>query len=156
MLRVEYLADHPEAIRPLTVAFAREWPEYYGDFDPKALRADFESRLNRDALPIALVVMEKNEVVGTATLGGPSIEGFGELQPWINGLWVDRRCRRRGIGRALMDAIEEQAKKLGHETIYAGTDRAVAAFDAWGWEKLDEVKHQGQDVTVLRRRLNRS
>jgi len=156
MLRVDYLADHPQAIRPLTVAFAREWPEYYGDFDPDALRKEFESRLHRDELPITLVVMEKNEVVGTATIGGPAIEGFGDREPWINGLWVDRRCRRRGIGRALMEAIEEQARKLGLETLYAGTDRAVAAFDAWGWEKLETVKHRGQDVTVLRRQLNDS
>lgn len=153
MLRVEFLADKPQAIRPLTVAFAREWPEYYGDFDPDSLRAEFESRLQRDQLPIALVVMEKNEVVGTATLGGPSIEGFDELQPWINGLWVDRRCRRRGIGRALIEAIEEQARKLGHDAIYAGTDRAAAAFDAWGWERMKEAKHRGHDVVVLCRRL---
>lgn len=156
MLRVDYLADHPEVIRPLTVAFAREWPEYYGEFDPDKLREEFESRLQREALPIAMVVMEKNEVVGTATLGGPSIEGFGELQPWVNGLWVDRRCRRRGIGRALIEAIEELARKQGYEEIFAGTDNAAQAFDAWGWETVDTAKHRGQDVTVMRRRLNRS
>ncbi len=153
MLRVDYLADHPEAIRPLTVAFKREWPEYYGDFDPADLRSQFQSGLQRDQLPIALVALEKNEVVGTATLGGPSIEGFDHLQPWLNGLWVDRRCRRRGIGRTLIEAVEDLGRKLGHAEIYAGTDEALEAFDAWGWETMDKATHKGASVVVLRRVL---
>lgn len=153
MLRVDYLADHPEAIRSLTVAFTREWPAYYGDFDADALRDEFTARLQRDQLPVALVAMEKNEVVGTVTLGGPSIDGFENLQPWLNGLWVDRRCRRRGIGRTLIEAVEDLGRKLGHPAIYAGTDKALDAFDAWGWEPMEKTTHKGASVVVLRRQL---
>lgn len=153
MLRVVCLADHPQAVRPLAVAFAREWPEHYAGRDPASIQEEFTPRLQRDRLPMAFVALDKNDVVGTVTLGGPAVPGREELQPWVSGLWVDRRCRRRGIGRALMEAVEAAAGRLGHSVIYAGTDSAAEAFAAWGWETVETIEDRQPPMRILRRRL---
>lgn len=153
MLRVAYLADHPQVVRPLAVAFAREWPQHYAGREISSVQEEFAPRLQRDRLPLAFVALDKNDVVGTVTLGGPALTEREGLQPWVTGLWVDRRCRRRGIGRALIEAVDDAARKLGLTVIYAGTDSAAEAFAAWGWETLETLEDRTPPMRILRRRL---
>lgn len=153
MLKIELLADCPTAMDTLVEAFAREWPDHYMDRESALIRREFEGRRNREALPISVVATEHGEPVGTATLGGHSVEAHDHLQPWVTGLWVDRRCRRRGIGRTLVREIESIAAKLGYSMLYAGTSDTIAAFNAWEWEAFDVAMHEGEALTLVRRRL---
>ena len=45
-------------------------------------------------------------------------------------MWVDRPHRGLGIGARLLDALEEQARALGHETVRLYTNRSLAEAKA--------------------------
>jgi len=64
-------------------------------------------------------------------------EGIGEVRR----LWVDPAARGRGVGRALMAALEEEAARRGLSTLRLATgDRqpeAVALYEATGWDRID-------------------
>ena len=67
-------------------------------------------------------------------------------------LWVDPARRGRGLGRALMAALEEEAPRLGFVRLQLATgDRqpeAVALYEATGWERL--AVDPGDDVCGIR------
>jgi GNAT superfamily N-acetyltransferase len=74
--------------------------------------------------------------------------GTGEVRR----LWVDPDWRRRGVARALMDALEAAARDLGAETLRLATgDRqpeAVALYDGTGWERVRVETYEGEAETV--------
>ncbi len=69
-------------------------------------------------------------------------------------LWVDPARRGCGVGRALMDALEQAAADLGHTTLQLATgDRqpeAVALYEATGWERLAVDADTGIEVCAIR------
>ena len=65
---IELISDHLEVIPTLTEWYQSEWQPYYGEDGPGDARADLESRCNRKELPIGLVAIEHNQVLGTAAL----------------------------------------------------------------------------------------
>jgi len=89
---------------------------------------------------------------------GPPVGGVGlrTVDPQtgeVRRLWVDPAWRGRGLGRALMAALEQGATDLGHTTLQLGTgDRqheAVALYEATGWERVATGDTESE-VCVLR------
>ena len=85
-------------------------------------------------------------LVGRAGDAGPPVGGVGlrAMGPdtgEVRRLWVDPAWRGRGVGRALMAALELAAADLGHMRLQLATgDRqpeAVALYEATGWGRVD-------------------
>ena len=95
----EYLPADEEAVVALWVAceLTRAWN------DP---RKDIARKL-QDSPGLLLVGEEGGRVLGSVMAGYDGHRG------WINYLAVDPAWRRRGLGRALMDAAEERLLALG-------------------------------------------
>ncbi len=76
--------------------------------------------------------------------GGVGVHTVGPALGEVKRLWVDPTCRGRGVGRALMVALEHEARVLGLGTLRLGTgDRqpeAIALYQSAGWvrELLDD------------------
>ena len=64
----------------------------------------------------------------------------------VKRLWVDRRWRRRGLGRTLMDEIESVALRLGFSSLDLATGdnqpEAVALYEGSEWVRRRE-DHNG-------------
>ncbi len=71
--------------------------------------------------------------------GGVGVRRVGTGCGEIKRLWVDPAWRGRGLGRALMDALEEEGCRLGLVALQLGTgDRqpeAIALYQSSGWER---------------------
>ena len=70
-------------------------------------------------------------------LRAESIDSHRHLTPWLAALLVAPEHRRRGIGTALIAAIEDEARRLGHGRLYVGTDEA-GLVERRGWRAFDE------------------
>ena len=62
------LADHSAFIDELAASYENEWAPYYGESGPGDAVADLASRCNRDRLPIGLVAIEGNRILGSVAL----------------------------------------------------------------------------------------
>jgi GNAT superfamily N-acetyltransferase len=76
----------------------------------------------------------------TRPVGGVGVRRIGPATGEVRRLWVDPAWRGRGVGRALMDALEGAARRLGLRTLELGTGErqpeAVSLYASSGWERL--------------------
>ncbi len=150
------LADAVAAIPLLSRLFIEEWGPYYGPDGPGDSEKDLHECCNRDVLPIALVALDDDgTVLGTAALKKESVGSESGSGPWLAALYVPIEHRKRGIGSALVEAIERKACCLGFEAIFTSTDAAENIVRRRGWAKLDKSAESLRGpVAVYRMLLN--
>lgn len=151
--RIALLADHTQAMPALQRLFEAEWPDYYGEQGPGDAAADLAAYALRDGLPLGVVALLDDEVVGIAALKAASIDAYPQFTPWAAAGLVAPQWRGRGIGAHLIAALEGHAMRLGHRAIYAGTATAGSLMRRLGWEYLDTTPQHGVSVAVFRKRL---
>jgi N-acetylglutamate synthase-like GNAT family acetyltransferase len=108
---------------PILVFLARPGDQTFVSRDPKV-------PANRLARLIAA------GQVYIATHGGENV-GFARVEylwsklPFLALIWIDAPHRRRGTGRALLDAIEADARAAGHEYLYSSSQADEPVAQAW-------------------------
>ena len=159
---IELLADHPEILEDLERWFVEEWEPYYGVEGPGDARTDLLECCRRDELPLALVAFDDGVVCGTAALRRRSVSTHEHLTPWLAAVLVRPEYRGRGIGEALVEAIEGRAREFGFHELYVGTSVPEASerrggdpefYLKRGWKLIDSSPYFAGDVAILRRSL---
>jgi len=135
-MKIELLADHRHAIPTLARWYEDEWPPYYGAGGPGDATADLESRLNRNVIPVGLVALDMDRVIGTAALATDAATG---LAPSVVGLLVREAFRGRGTGRALIEAAAGLAGRLGHRRVYLCTSILDDLLVGSGWKRYGDA-----------------
>lgn len=152
-ISVEPLALHPQAIPVLRGWFEAEWPAYYGPGGPGSAQRDLEACANEASLPVGVVALLEGEVCGVAALKAESIPSHAHLSPWAAAGLVDPALRGRGIGRLLLAAVEQQARKLGFAQVYCGTSSAHGLLQRSGWELTETILHAGERLGIYGKAL---
>ena len=148
---IRYLADVPEAVPRLVEIFIDEWEPYYGAEGPGVAEQDICACCRRDAIPIAIVAVDdEGEVIGTGALKAESLGSEPGQEPWIAGLVVEKNNRGKGVGTALIAALEDEARRLGFSSVYTSTDAAENILEKRGWQSTKEVESLRGPVTVYR------
>jgi GNAT superfamily N-acetyltransferase len=152
-LRIEQLADHPEVFPILKEWFEEEWESYYGPAGPGDAQSDLAAYANRDGLPVGVVAFYENALCGVAALKAESITTHAHLGPWAAAGLVSPAYRRRGLGTALVRALEDTARSLGYSRMYCGTRTANRILERRGWEFMEQVIYDGEDVSIYEKAL---
>lgn len=157
-LKIELLADHPEALPVLKELFESEWEPYYGAAGPGDAETDIKKSANHTELPIAVVAIYDNKICGTAALKMESVTTYPDYFPWLAALLVAPVYRRQGIGEKLMAAIETLAKQLGYKEIYIGAGDhsgiSETALDKWDWKLIDKSHYFVSEVSIYKKLLS--
>jgi predicted N-acetyltransferase YhbS len=124
------------------------------------LRASFEQELRSMELfasdqrrGVTLIAKADGEPVGTCLLVESEIEPNHDVSPWLAGLFVMPEHRRKGVGAALVRAIEDQAQQREFSRLYLYTTDAVGFYERLGWEVLDRTNWKGFDTALMVRDL---
>lgn len=149
-MKIDYLAEHQDFIPTLSKWFLREWRDFYGDKTWETVAEMFYERLNRAAVPLSLIAFEDDYPLGTISLLQESISTYKHLSPWLGGLYVREERRREGIGRRLIEAGAEEARKSGAEQIYIGIRRSEDFYKGFGWQTVDRTFYHDENITIMR------
>lgn len=141
-LQIALLADHAGFVNELAARFEAEWAPYYGDSGPGDARSDLASRCNRDRLPIGLVAMDGDRVVGTAALDCDAATG---LTPSVVGLLVLPESRRQGVATALIKTAEGLARDLGYDELFISTSVLQSLLRRRGWQEKGDIEFLNQE-----------
>ena len=77
-----------------------------------------------------------------------------DLTPWLAALYVAPEYRKRGIGEALIKAIEDHARAVGTQTLYLYTSEAEAFYARLGWSLRDRFTQNGEACALMARELS--
>jgi GNAT superfamily N-acetyltransferase len=120
-VQISYLIDYPHYIPQLAQWLFEEWDAILGERTPEVRIKKLKAHMNRGELPIAWVAHANGKLLGTAALHVHDLEGREDLTPWLGGVFVTSRFRRRGIGAALCGAVEDAARTRGIQSLYLFT-----------------------------------
>ncbi len=153
--RIILLAEVPFAIPVLVRLFVEEWYSWYGPEGSGNAEADLKRCYNREKLPIALVALNaESEVLGTISLKQESLGSEYGFTPWAAAMVVQPAYRRRGVGNALIEAIENLGKRLGFDALYASTDSASGILLKRNWTATGlTAKSQRGSVSIYAKLL---
>ena len=147
------LAERPELLPKLQVWFESEWPSYYGPGQRGNAESDLLAYSNQGSLPVGVVALLNGVACGFAALKKEPFPSHPHLLPWVGAAVVDPSLRGQGIGRELLLALEAEARALQYTRIYCATATAVSLLDRCGWQLLERVVHEGQQVCVYEKAL---
>ena len=77
-------------------------------------------------------------------VGGAGLAEFTGLDSCceLQKIYLDKNVRGQGLGRALMDAVEQRARELGYRRIYLETHtnlhEAIRLYERAGYQRIDQ------------------
>ena len=123
---------------------SRPWPEQ---------RAAWLEAPSGDTLPIRLGAIADGKCVGTVSLVACDLAQRPDLAPWVASVLVWPAWRGRGLGVALMAAIEQAAAACGYDAAYLFTPDAEAFYARLRWSAFDYDLARGQEVVIMRKAI---
>jgi predicted N-acetyltransferase YhbS len=153
-MRIDYLADHPEAAPLLAAWHYREWEALLPEWSLAQALAELESHTGRRRIPTTFVAVEGGLPVGSASLLEADLDGWAHLTPWLASVYVIPEHRGRGVGRKLVARAVEEARALAVPTVYLFTAGQQAYYERLGWVPLRRVQHHRSEVVIMDRQTS--
>lgn len=154
-LRVEYIADRPESVPLVAGWYFAQWGHLNPAATLEAVRDKLVASMNRDAIPLTVLAIIDEDVVGAAQLKYREMPIFPDKEHWLGGVYVVPEYRGQGISEQLVDSVIEAARNLGVQTLHIQTERLDGGLYArLGWTPVEQV-NRGIDVLVMERTLLR-
>jgi aminoglycoside 6'-N-acetyltransferase I len=134
------------------------WSEMRSFLWPSDTRSDHLAELTG--------LLEQDSVQGWVALSGPKYIGFAEasIRPYANGcdsrpvvflegVWVDESYRNCGVGRNLLNAVEDWAQEKGIAEIGSDAEfsnaQSHACHKKWGFEEVERVIYFRKRVDIF-------
>jgi GNAT superfamily N-acetyltransferase len=161
-LYIESLADHPELLEQVGLLRWKERAYGAQDLAPNEVTAKEAGRSGQ--LPMTLVAID----VAGGAVGAVGLDQVDDelsaaeraaRTPWIVGMVVRAENRRRGVGRQLLESLQDVAASLGHPRTWVATgDEAVEFYQRCGWAPVEHLRLEstGIPTTILMRPVQAS
>jgi N-acetylglutamate synthase-like GNAT family acetyltransferase len=155
-ITIEYLAHVPEHIPTLAQITFDTWSKYDPSLTIEDSLVHIKSRLNTDKVPLTLVALDNDNLIGMANLKSTTkLSGYEDRNLWLGSFWVAEQYKDHQVGEMLLDAIVSKAQDLGYEKISVWESNPEDA--AWhlkhGWSKFALDTYQNHPVTLLEYKL---
>lgn len=143
---IDHLFNHAALLPRVARAIHEEFwvgRNGYGREDLERLLGDATSTAR---LPLCLVALVDDELVGTVSLIDNDDPSRPHLHPWLAALVVVESHRRLRIGTALVEQLLERAAMLDYDAVYLGTD-APAFYARFGATFHEQAR---ADLVIMR------
>ena len=153
-LRFENLADRPGAVPLVAEWYFGEWGYLNPASTPEKVAAKLLASMNRDAIPLVVLAVMGDEVIGSAELKYREMTIYPEKEHWLGGVFVVPEHRGRGVAARLIDAVVNSARILGVDVLHIQTKRLDGGlYLKLGWQRTEQICYRGLDVLVMQREL---
>ncbi len=145
-MRIDTLSRHPQHLDFVANLVWREfWADVKGGMTEAELAGAFGGRAAPGRVLASLIALENDLPLGCVHLIDNDDASLPELYPWMAAMVVVPERRGQGIGSMLVRALAREAKVLGFERLWFGTDGP--GF----YERLGAVKHlaKGRDFWIM-------
>ncbi|MDF1501040.1 MAG: GNAT family N-acetyltransferase [Anaerolineales bacterium] len=149
-MKIELLADHPEAIPVIARWHWAEWGHYNPEGSFGLVLEKLSQRVHRERIPFAYLALQKEIPMGTASLVELDMDTRKDLSPWLAGVYVDPAFRNRGVGSALVQKVCEKAEQLRFDELFLYTNTAYDLYKKLGWFAIEQEQYRGRLVSIMK------
>jgi len=141
-LQICNLRDHPEAVPRIAKWHFAEWHALY----PQKALADFERDLHESlgdaAIPQTWLLIDSDELCGTASVLVHDMTINKNLSPWLANIFIRKEKRGSGLGKTLVLNVMDEIRRLGVPEIYLFTEDQQAFYEKlnWTWLKTEDYE----------------
>ncbi len=154
-LKFEFLADRQDAIPIVARWYFEEWGYNVPGNSVEQTIDRLNKKLNRDKLPLPVLAVEAEKILGVAQLKLHEMDIYPEREFWLGSLFVEPKFRGKGIGSALANKIVAIAADFGIKELYLQTEAVDGGlYQQLGWDSIETVRYKGVDVTVMVRKID--
>jgi predicted N-acetyltransferase YhbS len=122
-LRIEPLLDHPQHVAFVAqLVFHEFWADVPDGLSEAYLARAFGGRAEPGRVLRSLVALDGDAPVGCVHLIDHDDDTLPDLTPWLAAMVVVPSRRGQGIGSALVRALLADARTMGFERVWFGTD----------------------------------
>jgi N-acetylglutamate synthase-like GNAT family acetyltransferase len=148
-MKIENLEGHKEFISKLAGWHHAQWANLNPGETLEARISRYHERMESDGLPLMFVALSDGVLLGSASLLKHDMDTRMDLSPWLASVYVAAEHRRKGVGEALVARIVEEARSLGHETLYLFTPDKAAFYAKRGWSSMENTEYQGESIEIM-------
>jgi predicted N-acetyltransferase YhbS len=122
-LQINHLFKHPQFIEPVAQMIYNEfWRDVVNGMSLNDLVEHLQDANNADRIPLCLIALQDEELVGTVNLIENDDAARSHLRPWLAAMVVREDQRNNGIGTKLVSALLTEARRMQITALYFGTD----------------------------------
>lgn len=148
------LEDRPEAIQQIAEWHFRQWGWKVPGETVDSVRTKLQGYLNRHCIPLAVLAITNDEIVGTASLKYREMDIYPDKEHWLGGVFVSAEHRGKGVATRLVSKSLEMARALGVKVLHLQTEQMDGGLYAkLGWKPLEQIQYKGQQVLVMHREV---
>ena len=155
LLTVTLLADSLTSAEAVAEMRWQEWGHPPEPEDPAWWLETTVREAGREKLPVTFVACDvADEVLGAVGLDTYDLDERHDTSPWATGMIVRRDRRGKGVGRTLMQHLEQWAAEHRIAEAWVGTDLALGFYQRCGWTLQETfTRSTGQHMDVLHKTL---
>ncbi|WP_298770956.1 GNAT family N-acetyltransferase [uncultured Shewanella sp.] len=161
-MELHLLADKPEFIPQIAKWYSDEWgyiDENIGESidagrSTEALALKLTDYLNRDTLPLIVLITDNDNLLGAAQLKFHEMDIYPDKEHWLGGVYIDETFRGQGLGTRLINQVITLAKQHQIPYLYLQTeDKSGGLYAQLGWQPIEHVTYKNVDVLVMEKTL---
>jgi GNAT superfamily N-acetyltransferase len=153
-LNFEYLADREEAIPTIATWYFNQWSHIADENSVEETSHKLQKYLNRDKIPLMLLAIEDEEIIGVAQLKYQEMDIYPDKKYWIGGIFVPEKYRRNKVAARLVEKATDVARSLDVNILHLQTERLDGGlYQRLGWQPIEQVNYRGLDVLVMEKKL---
>lgn len=140
MYKILKLHEHPELKQTAAEWFHSKWGVPLEEY----LKSMEECIAKSTAVPQWYVAFENDGIIGGLGVIENDFHERKDLTPNVCAVYVEERCRCRGIAGKLLKTVCKDMSKLGVNTLYLLTDHD-SFYERYDWKFLCEVTGDGEE-----------
>ncbi|MBQ4814331.1 hypothetical protein A7985_18090 [Pseudoalteromonas luteoviolacea] len=149
-----YLGEKPQYLPKIASWYFKEWCEQSGRYSQHEVMQKLEKALNQNSLPMSIVALRGDELVGVAELKFHEMDAYLEYEHWLGGVYVSPAARGENVAKDLVLYLIDQAKRMGIKTLYLQTEHlAGGLYSKLGFTPLFEADSKGVQVLVMSKEI---
>ncbi|WP_299755844.1 GNAT family N-acetyltransferase [uncultured Pontibacter sp.] len=149
---IKYLHEAPHHFDIVADWIYRQWWQKPGS-TAEVVKAPLREHLQAQPLPITLIALDSEKPVGAVLLiESDGVDALPDLKPWLAALYVLPEYRGQGVGKLLVQGLEQHAYQAGFQDLYlVATDR-VSFYYELGWRVHTKLVGE-TGITIMHKNL---
>lgn len=134
--------------------YFEEWGHKIPDNSIQKTIERISGKLNRDRVPLHILAIENEKVLGVAQLKLNEMEIYPDKEFWLGSVFTSPESRGKGVGSAIANKIAAIATDLGVRELYLQTEALDGGlYRHIGWKPIETTIYKDLHVAVMVRLL---